>query len=287
MKKQASALANAKLNLHLEVLGRRTDGYHNLSSLFQSVTLSDRVVVTVESGNGISVATTNPNIEPNNLCKKAADLFLDRSGKKAKITIHVDNRIPLAAGLAGGSADAAAVLTCLNHLFDSYFSMEELQTMGLTLGADVPFCLIGGTKLVEGIGERFSDAPTFPNHLVVLIKQHQKSSTGDMYQRLDSRQIIPPSVTDTIISHMKQENLEAAFPLFTNHFLAVSEDAAAQQAICRRLKEAGARLTGLTGSGPTVFGLFDFYDGDLIAALKNDYSEVFLCEMAQQGIEME
>lgn len=286
-KKTISVLANAKINLNLEVLNRRADGYHDISSLFQSVTLSDSVTVTISDGDGISVATKNADIVGDNLAKKAAELFLMQSGITSKINIIIDKRIPLSAGLAGGSADAAAVLVCLNHLFDMPFSQDELLKLGLKLGADVPFCILGGTKLVTGIGEVISSAPKFPHLLVVLIKHHNKTSTGAMYNLLDNRQKITPPATEKIIKHLENDELEKAAPLFINSFLDVSTDKAEQEAICERLKASGAILTGLSGSGPTVFGLFDFYDGDMLNVLKNDFKEVYLCETAESGIEFE
>lgn len=286
-KKSISVLANAKINLNLEVLNRRADGYHNISSLFQSVTLSDSVTVTVSDGNGISIITKNADITGDNLAKKAVEIFLEQSRISAEVTVTIDKRIPLSAGLAGGSADAAAVLVSLNQLFDKPFNQDKLLELGLKLGADVPFCIIGGTKLVTGVGEKLSPAPKFPHLLVVLIKHHNKASTGAMYNLLDDRKEIKPPATDKIIKHLENDELEKAAPLFINSFLEVSADNDEQQAICERLKAAGAILTGLSGSGPTVFGLFDFYDGDMLNLLKHDYKEVYLCETAENGIEFE
>lgn len=285
--KQLSVLANAKLNLHLEVLNKREDGYHNLSSIFQSVTLSDKVTVAVREGTGISVVTQNAVIAGENLAERAAALFLKESGINTAVQISIDKRIPLAAGLAGGSADAAAVLTCLNWMTGFPFDQDQLALLGQKLGADVPFCLTGGTMLAEGVGERLSPAPALPSLLAILIKQHQKESTGAMYQRLDARDTIAPPITEQILSLLEQEDLPKAAPLLQNSFLAVSDDRAEQQAICDRLRSAGALAAGLSGAGPTVFGLFDFYDGDLIAGLKHDYHEVYLCETTGQAIEFE
>ena len=285
--KTISVLANAKLNLHLEVLDRRDDGYHNLSSIFQSVTLSDSVSVSVNDGEGISVVIKNADITGEILAKSAAKLFLKSVNKAAKISIVIDKRIPLSAGLGGGSADAAAVLVCLNRLFDNPLSINELERLGLELGADVPFCVSGGTRLVGGIGEQFFPCPKVPNLLVVLIKHHTKSSTGDMYKLLDSRTKIPTSNTDKILKHMENDGFEKAAKLFTNSFLDVSPDRDEQKAICDYLLNKGAIAAGISGSGPTVYGLFDFYDGDLLNILKNRYKEVYLCETAETSIETE
>lgn len=286
-KKQLSVLANAKLNLHLEILNKRKDGYHDLSSIFQSVTLADKVTVSVCEGSGISVVTKNAVIDGKNLAEHAAELFLEASGMNVAVQIEIDKRIPLSAGLAGGSADAAAVLTCLNWMTGFPFSEAQLAKLGEKLGADVPFCLVGGTKLAEGIGERLTSAPALPSLLVILVKQHEKDSTGAMYKRLDGRDTIEPPITGQILSLLEREQLQKAAPLIKNSFLTVSDDRAEQQAICDRLLSAGAIAAGLSGAGPTIFGLFDFYDGDLIAGLKHDYKEVYLCETAGQAIEFE
>ncbi len=286
-KKQLSVLANAKLNLHLEVLGKREDGYHNLSSIFQSITLSDKVTVSINNGEGISVVTKNALIDGENLAERAAKLFLKASNQTFAVNIEIDKRIPLASGMGGGSADAAAVLTCLNWMTGFPFSEEQLAVLAKELGADVPFCLKGGTMLAEGVGEKLSPSPPVPSLLVILIKAHEKDSTGAMYKRLDTRTEILAPTTNRILECLSREALEEAAPYIKNSFFAVSKDADEQKAICDRLKQAGALVTGLTGAGPTVFGMFDFYDGDLIASLKHDYKDVYLCETATQGIEFE
>jgi 4-diphosphocytidyl-2-C-methyl-D-erythritol kinase len=285
--KTICVLANAKLNLNLEVLDRRKDGYHNLSSIFQSVTLSDSVSVSACDGEGVSVVIKNADITGENLAKSAAELFLKSTNQTAKINIVIDKRIPLSAGLGGGSADAAAVLVCLNKLFDEPLSITELESLGLQLGADVPFCISGGTKLVGGIGEKFYPCPQVPNLLVVLIKHHNKSSTKNMYDLLDLRKAIPASNTDAIIKHMQNDEFEKAAKLFQNSFLDVSQDGDEQKEICKYLLDKGALAAGLSGSGPTIYGLFDFYDGDLLNVLKNKYKEVYLCETAETSIETE
>lgn len=285
--KQLSVLANAKLNLHLEVLDKREDGYHNLSSIFQSITLSDKVTVSISDGDGVSVVTKNALIDGENLAERAAKLFLEASNQTYAVNIEIDKRIPLSSGMGGGSADAAAVLTCLNWMTGFPFSEEQLASLAKELGADVPFCLKGGTMLAEGIGEKLSPCAAVPSLLVVLIKAHEKDSTGAMYKRLDTRSEIPTPTTKHILDCLSKDTFEEAAPYIKNSFFAVSKDANEQKTICDRLKKSGAIITGLTGAGPTVFGMFDFYDGDLIASLKHDYKEVYLCETATQGIEFE
>ena len=191
VKNKITTPANAKINLHLQVLNRLPNGYHNISTIFQSVTLFDTVTVEVADGSGVNVFTENAVIDDENLAKKAAELFLDSTGITAKVNITLNKNIPIAAGLAGGSADAAAVLKSLNAVFNNPLAKTELLKLGLTLGADVPFCIMGGTALAEGIGEKLTPLPFIGEFDAVLIKCFNKSSTGDMYHRLDARQNIP------------------------------------------------------------------------------------------------
>ena len=172
------AIANAKLNLELEVLNKRDDGYHNISSIFQSVSLADEVIVEVDVGNGLTIATEGAVIEGDNIVKKAVELFLEKRKTTAFVKITLKKQIPLSAGLGGGSADAAAVLTCLNRSFGNPLTTSELLDLSLQLGADVPFCLLGGTYLAEGIGEYLTPISYIGDYDVILIKHHKKSSTG-------------------------------------------------------------------------------------------------------------
>lgn len=281
MNKKITTPANAKINLHLQVLNKLPNGYHNISSIFQSVTLFDTVTVEVADGSGVNVFTENAVIDGENLAKKAAELFLDSTGITAKVNITLNKNIPIAAGLAGGSADAAAVLKSLNAVFNNPLAKTELLELGLTLGADVPFCIMGGTALAEGVGEKLTPLPFIGEFDAVLIKCFNKSSTGDMYHRLDARQNIPSSITKDIINALEQGNTKSAFSLCTNDFLGVSDNIDKQQAIINRLNECGAVFAGLSGSGPTVFGLFNSLDDNTINALKNEYGNIYICKTTE------
>lgn len=281
VKNKITTPANAKINLHLQVLNRLPNGYHNISTIFQSVTLSDTVTLEVLEGSGVTVFTENAVIDGENLAKKAADLFLNKAGITAKVNITLNKNIPIAAGLAGGSADAAAVLKGLNELFNNPLSEDDLLTLGLNLGADVPFCIKGGTALAEGVGEKLTPLPFIGEYTVVLIKSFNKSSTGNMYSRLDSRDKIPPCVTDDILKHLKSGNTANAFNLCTNDFLSVSDNVNEQKAIINRLNDCGAVFAGLSGSGPTVFGLFKNLDKQVASALKNEYGNIYICKTTE------
>ncbi len=282
-----TSLAKAKINLHLEVLDLLDNGYHNILTVFQSVDLADKLVVTLSPSveTVISVETENAVIDGENLCYKAAHLFLEKCNKTAKVQIALEKNIPLSAGLAGGSADAAAVLLSLNKLFGQPFSKKELSKMALFLGADVPFCLLGGTALAQGIGEKLTPLKYLGNFKVVLIKEYDKSSTGEMYRRLDQRKAVQNKGKD-VISLLSNQGLSAAEKHLKNDFLSVSDNKENQTEIIEKLKSLGAISAGLSGSGPTVFGLFEKIDEDTINTLKCHFKNVFLCNTCNSGIEI-
>ena len=284
--KKIKAMANAKLNLELDVLNKRDDGYHNISSIFQSVSLADEIIVEVDTGNNIEVITSGAVIEGENLVKKAAELFLSEIERTANIKITLKKQIPLSAGLGGGSADAAAVLTCLNRSFGDIFPTSKLLDLSLNLGADVPFCLLGGTYLAEGIGENLTPLPYVGDYDVVLIKHHKKSSTGEMYSRIDNLPIPKISQNSSIQNKIKSGLHNEQPAISHNSFLYASNDRVEQEEICNLLIQNGAFLAGLSGSGPTVFGLFKDLNKNLISTLKQAYSEVWLCKTAPNGIEI-
>ena len=279
------ALANAKINLELDVLCKRADGYHDISTVFQSVDLADEVTVEVDVGHGITVTTEGAVIEGENLVTKAAELFLKRIKAPASVKISLKKNIPLSAGLAGGSADAAAVLTCLNLSFGNPLNTSELLDLALKLGADLPFCLLGGTYLAGGIGEKLTPLSYLGDFDVVLIKHHQKGSTGEMYSRIDNLSIPRLAESDSILKCIG--DLKCITPrLSHNSFLYASTDKAEQEEICKSLLERGAILSGLSGSGPTVFGLFEKLPSDLENRLKESYKEVYVCKTSPNGIKI-
>ena len=283
--KKISALANAKINLELDVLCKRSDGYHNISTVFQSVNLADEVTVEVGKGNSVTVTTEGAVIEGENLVTKAANLFLEKINTTASVYVFLKKNIPLSAGLAGGSADAAAVLKCLNFSFNGPLDTAELLNLALQLGADVPFCLLGGTYLAEGIGEKLTPINYIGEFDVVLIKHHKKGSTGEMYSRIDSLEIPKLLESESILNGI--DKLQDISPrLSYNSFLYASNNKKEQEELCKLLIEKGAVLAGLSGSGPTVFGLFKCLPNSLIESLKKDYNEVYVCKTSPYGIKI-
>lgn len=188
--KQLILEARAKINLALDVLYKRSDGYHEVAMVMQSVALADRVCF-CEQAEGIVVSTNIPELDsPANLAYRAAVLIVNTCGVRRGVHITLEKRIPLAAGLAGGSTDAAAVLTGLNQLWSLGLTLERLEELAATLGSDVPFCLQGGTVLATGRGEALTPLPALPHSWVVLAKPPVDVSTAWVYG-ITNRQLSP------------------------------------------------------------------------------------------------
>lgn len=247
---KVTLLANAKLNLYLDITGRRADGYHLLETVMQSVDLCD--VVTVTRGEKISVTCTDPNIPSGegNICHRAALAFFGRAGDGFGAEVRIDKRIPSGAGMGGGSADAAAALRGLNALAGNALSEEELLRAALTVGADVPFCLCGGTRVCRGIGELMESAPPITEGCYLVVKPQYSCPTGAAYASYDSA----PREPKNALSQFITSGADYAGRLY-NVFEELYADERTER-IKRRLLSAGARGASLTGSGSAVFGVF-------------------------------
>jgi len=245
--------AHGKINLSLDVLGRRVDGYHELRSVMQSIALADTIVIS--KADQISVATNIDFVLPQeNLAYKAALLFLQASHIHTGVHIHVEKHLPIAAGLAGGSADAAAVLWALNQLFATDYTVAQLQKMGKQLGADVPFCLQGGTLLAEGIGDRLTQLPEVNLKNIVLIKPQPSLSTKHVYAAVQPS-MYGERYTAKLVQALTQGQDITAY--FGNALEAVSVSLLPEIAVwCQRLLDNQAQTAFMSGSGPTVVGIF-------------------------------
>lgn len=281
--------AAAKLNLSLDVVGRRSDGYHLLEMVMQSVDLFDTVTLT-DREKGVSLSVNRDDVPQNeaNIGYKAARLFCESARVPFDgFHIKLKKRIPMAAGLAGGSADAAAVLLGLNEWFGRPLSLDELRNAAVKIGADVPFCLMGGTVFAEGIGSLLTPLPSLPRCFFVLAKKGEKPSTAQMYAQYD--QMIRPKRPRTreLIDALCSGQLDAAARLCRNVFDEMWES---ENASLRRvMQEHGALGTAVSGSGPTLFGVFeDEGSADRCAGeLKALADEVFVCEPTEFGCEMD
>lgn len=252
--------ALAKINLGLDVLGRRENGYHDVRMIMQSVYLYDEVKLDQSEEPGIRVRT-NLGFLPTgegNIAYRAAQMLTEEFGIGPGIDISLNKHIPVAAGLAGGSADAAAVLFGLNRMFGLKLSQEELMERGVKLGADVPYCIMRGTVLAEGIGEELTVLPAMPKCTVLIAKPPVSVSTKVVYEALDAREITEHPDIDGIIDGLKEGNLKRIASSMGNVLESVTIPMhPVIEQIKDEMKAAGALNAMMSGSGPTVFGLFE------------------------------
>lgn len=253
MMNHVTELAYGKINLYLDVLGRREDGYHDIRSVMQTVSLFD--TVTISEAEEVSMTCSDPTLTcgEDNLCLKAARGFFAAYGRGG-CRIHLNKTLPRQAGMGGGSADGAAVLRGLNRLYGEPFSTEKLCAIGAGIGADIPFCVLGqGAALAEGIGERLSPFPSLPACHLVIVGGTSKVSTPKAYGILDT---LPPTRQgnfNTFAAAMKKGDLTAIGQSLYNRF----EDAVPScRPVIELLYQEGACGARMTGSGATVFGLF-------------------------------
>lgn len=260
---QLTIYANAKINLALDVLNRRPDGYHTVRMIMQSLSLCDTLTLCRQPKPGITLLARNaeqfPDVtwDSHNLIYKAAKLFMDTFHLEEGVQIIVNKQIPSAAGLAGGSSDAAATLKGLNRLFEVNASMERLQQLGVQLGADIPYCIRLGTALSEGIGEVLTPLPPAPALYCALIKPSAAVSTKYVYEHLPLATASHPDI-DAALSAIETGSISKLCANLNNILEPVARELCPEvEDIECRLMELGALGTCMSGSGPTVFGLFD------------------------------
>ena len=254
--------AFAKLNLTLDVLGARPDGYHDLRMVMQSVSLHDTITLETGTGRGLTVETDNeflPNDE-RNLAAAAALRFCEATGTDlGGLALRIEKRIPVCAGMAGGSTDAAAVLRALNQMTGVNLPAEQLAEIGARVGSDVPYCVLGGTALAEGRGERLTPLPPLPECHVVLCKPHFPVSTPELFGRIDSMKLRCRPDTAGMLEALKRQDLEGVARRLYNVFedILPARRRAEVLSIRNALIQFGALGACMSGTGPTVFGLFD------------------------------
>ncbi len=249
-------LAQAKINLVLNVLSRRPDGYHEIASVMQTLALYDELEL-AEAGAGVGLTCEGLPVpcDDSNLARRAALLLGARCGVRLKLRIHLRKRIPVAAGLGGGSADAAAVLRGLNRLWGLGLSLEELARLGAELGSDVPFCVFGGTALVGGRGERVVPLPPAPPLHVVLFKPPFGVATAEAYRGLD-RIPGPSGAVENMLAALREGNPESLGRCLVNDLESVTLRRHPELARFKeRLRVPGVYGALLAGSGPTLFAL--------------------------------
>ena len=250
----------AKLNLSLDVLGARSDGFHDLRMVMQSVDLHDDVTVTLDD-TGVCRAETNRSYLPcgaDNVAVRAAQVFLSRAGLTCGVHIRLHKRIPVCAGLGGGSSDAAAVLRALERLTGAGFTRTQLEEMGAQVGSDVPYCVAGGTMLAEGRGEKLTVLKPAPRFFVAVCKPDFPISTPALFARVDGVTITDRPDTDAMLAAIEHGDADTLCANVRNVFEQAldGEQRERIETIKRDLLAYGAKTSAMTGSGSVVFGLF-------------------------------
>lgn len=258
--------ANAKINLFLDIIGRRNDGYHELHSCMQTVGLSDTISAEISTDTEeqtiiLTCSDSSLPTDSRNLVWRAAEIYLNEAGISSyRLEIHIEKRIPVFAGLGGGSADAAAILRLLNRHFDGLLDQSTLITLAAKLGADVPFCLAGGTCRCEGIGDILAPVVGRPDYTVLIAKNGEGVSTKEAFRLLDEAyEPVPHEIrsAEDIYTALASGNAHALKHSIYNAF---EEVILPIRPLAQELKEImsayGAVCTQMTGSGPSVFGIF-------------------------------
>lgn len=251
--------AYAKINLGLDVLRRREDGYHEVKMIMQNVGIFDTLTFVKKEAPGIFLRVDNKELSggKENLIYRAAELLMKKAGVEQGVEITLEKRIPIAAGMAGGSTDAAAALHGINELFALGYSLEELQALGVTLGADIPYCLAGGTALSEGIGEILTKLPAPPQCTLVVAKPDINVSTKFVYENLHANTLMYHPDIDGMTAAIREGSLQGITDRLGNvlETVTIREYPIIEQ-IKDLMKQAGAENALMSGSGPTVFGIF-------------------------------
>ena len=252
--------AFAKINLGLDVLGKREDGYHEVRMIMQTIRMYDQLDMRKSVEPGIHLTTNKKYIpvDENNLVWRAAKLMMDTCGIMEGVSIHLHKVIPVAAGMAGGSSDAAAALVGMNRLFHCGLSKEKLMELGVQIGADVPYCVLRGTALAEGIGEKLTVLPPMPDCWILIGKPGISVSTKYVYTTLDlNTDTVHPDI-DGMKKALEDGNLYGITERMGNVLQDVTIPAYPEvERIKEQMKALGAVNAMMSGSGPTVFGIFD------------------------------
>lgn len=252
--------AYAKINLGLDVVGRLENGYHEVKMIMQNVNIFDTLTFTKRTDSEIVITTNDSELPLNehNLIYKAILLLRELSGREDGVDVHLNKRIPVAAGMAGGSTDAAATLLGVNHLFELGFEREELMRQSVKIGADVPYCVLGKTALSEGIGEKLTPISMPPKAHLVVAKPDINVSTPLVYKKLDSKEDYEHPDIDGMLQAIADQDLQQMTSKLGNVLELVTVE---DYPIIAQMKEVllnnGAMGALMSGSGPSVFGIFD------------------------------
>ena len=260
MKESMSLKALAKINLGLDVLGRRENGYHDVRMVMQTMYLYDNITLQKIEEPEIQLKTNLHflPLDDKNIAYKAAKMLMEEFQIPGGIRITLDKHIPVAAGLAGGSSNAAAVLVGMNRMYDLGLSEQNLMDRGVKLGADVPYCIMRGTVLAEGIGEILTPLDPLPKCYILVAKPTVSVSTKTVYEKLDSHEIADHPDIDGILEGLKNADLKKVASSMGNVLERVTvDDHPIIEDIKKVMKENGALNAMMSGSGPTVFGIYE------------------------------
>lgn len=276
--------AFAKLNLTLDVLGKRPDGYHDLKSVMQTISIRDDIEIDLDTGKPWEIICDKADIplDASNLAWKAARVFFDRIGKDPNgLTIRITKRIPAQAGLGGGSADAGAVLRALNRHYDNPLSILALAELGSLVGSDVPFCTLCGTAMVEGRGERLRKLPDMPDCVIVVCKPDFSASTPELYRKLDETEIAMRPDNQAMESALLAGDLGAVAQNLCNVFdPLVTAEHLELNYIKSIFNSYGSIGQQMTGSGSAVFALMPSFEYAAVVCnmLKDNYPQVYIAK---------
>lgn len=284
---EIKVLAPAKINLTLDVLRKRPDGYHDISTIMQAVDLYDTITVSDNDSGKVTLSCNYKGVpcDDRNICAKAAYRFFEYCKMDVKgVHIDIDKKIPTQAGLAGGSSDGAATILGLNNLFGTMLKSAEMHEIAEKVGADVPFCLEGGTKLATGIGTTLKKVPPFHCAQLVICKPDTVSvSTADAYQKVDALNSHPAYTDEMIKALYSRDMFQISTTLFNDFELALQIPEVNE--IKRTMLNCKANGAGMSGSGSAVFAIFtsERKAKKCYETLKETYKETFLCKPVKDG----
>ena len=284
--------SRAKINLSIDVLGKREDGYHLVEMIMQTIDLYDIIKITENDIDEININSNSLDIplNKNNIVYKAAEVLKERFNIKSGLNIFIQKNIPVAAGMAGGSCNAAAVLVGLNKLWNLKLSEKQLQEIGLALGADVPFCISGNAALAQGIGEELTYIKGLPKDTSILIcKPNLFVSTKDVYQGLDLDNIKDRPDNKLLIKCLEEGNIKVLSENMVNVLESITSKMHEEILdIEKVMLDNNALGSMMSGSGPTVFGLFE-KEEDAIKGkekLLKKYNQVYVVRSSERGVEI-
>jgi 4-diphosphocytidyl-2-C-methyl-D-erythritol kinase len=279
----------AKINLMLDILKKLDNGYHSLFMIMQSVGLYDTLTVEKNDDNEIIIKCDVEGVPCNekNIVYKCANAFFEaHSIEDRGVTIHIEKKIPMAAGTAGGSADGAGVLYCLNKIYNTNLSKKELCEIGGRIGADIPFCLVGGTAIALGTGTIIAPVKDFADYYIVLCKPDQDVSTPEAYAQFDALNRVRHLDRISMVDAVADGDYERICSLCGNVFEQAVE-VPKRPHIKGVMRKSGADACVMSGSGPTVFGIFSdkAKAEDSFNKLSKKYDDVYICKPVNEGIE--